>query len=99
MNEYVDRKYSARYYGIPSSYSEVMNYIYVVFMMSCCSVLLAELLVEEDADGVRCRVAFSLQSVSRNICIGCRAALGYEACRGARYCCRVKRSCRLSRGV
>ena len=38
----------ARYCGILSSWSEVMNCIDVVVMTSCCSVLLAELVVEED---------------------------------------------------
>ena len=54
-----------------------MNYIDVVVMPSCCSVLLAELVVEEYAEGVRCRAAFRLQSVSGNICVGYRAAFGY----------------------
>ena len=89
----------ARYCGIPSSCSEVMNCIDVVVMTSCCSMLLAELVVKEDVDGVRCRAEIRLQSVSGNICVGFRVGLGCKACRGARYCCRAERSCRLSRGV
>ena len=66
---------------------------------SIVSVLLAELVVEEDADGVRCQATFRLQSVSGNICVGCRAALGCEVHRGARYCCRAEQICRLYRGT
>ena len=38
----------ARDCGIPSSWLEVINYIDVVVMTSCYSVLLVELVVEED---------------------------------------------------